>query len=126
MKTLSSLVPAHVHPVVILVRPLLTCSIRPKVVPGSHLWEDARSAQEHEFTTAELSRGEALLFLSSTLHAGGANTTPDPRTMYAIFYCRSWVRPEVTTCPPHILLQVQRDIDPIPRRATLRAIPRKR
>ncbi|KAH6623162.1 hypothetical protein F5144DRAFT_595388 [Chaetomium tenue] len=64
------------------------------VVPGSHLWGDARKAQEHEVATAELSRGEALLFLTSTLHAGGANTTPDPRTMYAIFYCRSWVRPE--------------------------------
>ncbi|KAF2023575.1 PhyH-domain-containing protein [Setomelanomma holmii] len=70
------------------------------VVPGSHLWEDARRAQEHEIATAELSRGEALLFLTSTLHAGDANTTPDPRTMYAIFYCRSWIRPEASdfTC----------------------------
>lgn len=46
-------------------------------------------------TAAELQRGEALLFLTSTVHAGGANTTPNPRDMYAIFYCRSWVRPEV-------------------------------
>jgi ectoine hydroxylase-related dioxygenase (phytanoyl-CoA dioxygenase family) len=81
-------------------------------VPGSHLWDDAKRAQEHEITTAELSRGEALLFLTSTLHAGGANTTPDPRSMYAIFYCRSWVRPEVPTCPLHMMpARARCDID---------------
>jgi hypothetical protein len=31
--------------------------------------------------------------------------------MYAIFYCRSWVRPEVTTCPVHMLLLAQRGTD---------------
>lgn len=40
-------------------------------------------------------RGEALLFLSSAIHAGGGNVTREPRLLHAIFFCRSWVRPEV-------------------------------
>ena len=55
---------------------------------------------------AELQRGEALLFLTSTVHAGGANTTPNPRDMYAIFYCRSWVRPEVRKPLSYALLPI--------------------
>ena len=43
--------------------------------------------------------GEAFLFLGSTVHAGGANTTSQSRPTHSFFYCRSWMRPEVRTFP---------------------------
>ncbi|KAL7935555.1 phytanoyl-CoA dioxygenase family protein [Trichoderma chlorosporum] len=63
-------------------------------VPGSHLWEDGRDAADEEVLAVEMQPGEAFLFLGSVLHAGGANSTQIPRLMHAIFFCRSWVRPE--------------------------------
>ncbi|EFR00817.1 hypothetical protein MGYG_03821 [Nannizzia gypsea CBS 118893] len=50
-------------------------------VPGSHLWGDARDATEDEVHAVEMQPGEAFLFLGSAL-------------IHAIFFCRSWVRPE--------------------------------
>ncbi|MDG1088738.1 MAG: phytanoyl-CoA dioxygenase family protein, partial [Acidimicrobiales bacterium] len=47
------------------------------VVPGSHLWEPEREAEPHEITQAEMPAGSALIYLGSTLHSGGANTTTD-------------------------------------------------
>ncbi|KAK2823868.1 hypothetical protein FQN49_007540 [Arthroderma sp. PD_2] len=63
-------------------------------VRGSHLWDDARDAADDEVQPVEMQPGEAFLFLGSVLHAGGANCTDAPRLMHAIFFCRSWVRPE--------------------------------
>lgn len=39
--------------------------------------------------------GEAFLFLGSTVHGGGANTTLEPRPVHGFFYCRSYLKPEV-------------------------------
>ncbi|KAG8416319.1 hypothetical protein J3458_006911 [Metarhizium acridum] len=64
-------------------------------VPGSHLWGDAREATDDQVRAVEMQPGEAFLFLGSALHGGGANSTQTPRLLHAIFFCRSWVRPEV-------------------------------
>ncbi|EXU96270.1 phytanoyl-CoA dioxygenase [Metarhizium robertsii] len=63
-------------------------------VPGSHLWGDAREATDDQVRAVEMQPGEAFLFLGSALHGGGANSTQIPRLLHAIFFCRSWVRPE--------------------------------
>ncbi len=46
-----------------------------RVVPGSHRWERGREARADEIERAEMDAGDALLYLGSTIHGGGANTT---------------------------------------------------
>lgn len=69
-------------------------------VPGSHLWDDSRPPKEEEVVSAKMSVGEAFLFLGSTVHAGGTNTTSQSRPMHGFFYCRSFIRPEVCNYYP--------------------------
>lgn len=45
------------------------------VIPGSHLWDDARKPELSEAVPTVMKAGSALIFLGSTFHAGGANTT---------------------------------------------------
>lgn len=40
--------------------------------------------------------GEAFVFLGSTVHAGGTNLTSQNRTVHGFFFCRSYMRPEVS------------------------------
>lgn len=63
-------------------------------VPGSHLWEHSRLPKLEEAVPAEMDKGEAFVFLGSTVHAGGANTTSQCRTVHGFFLCRSNMRPE--------------------------------
>ena len=55
---------------------------------------------------AEMKVGEALVFLGSTVHGGGANVTLQPRPMHGFFYCRSWLRPEVCTLASRCAVQL--------------------
>lgn len=45
------------------------------VIPGSHLWDDDRKPEISEAIPTVMKAGSALIFLGSTFHAGGANTT---------------------------------------------------
>ena len=65
------------------------------VAPGSHRWERERYPQEDELTCAEMPAGSAVLYLGSTIHAGGANTTTDQwrRAMHMSFVV-GWLRTE--------------------------------
>ena len=45
------------------------------VIPGSHLWDDERKPERVEAIPTIMKAGSALIFLGSTFHAGGANTT---------------------------------------------------
>jgi ectoine hydroxylase-related dioxygenase (phytanoyl-CoA dioxygenase family) len=45
------------------------------VIPGSHLWDDERKPELSEAIPTVMRAGSALIFLGSTFHAGGANTT---------------------------------------------------
>ena len=64
-------------------------------VPGSHRWERGREARPEELACAEMPAGSAVLYLGSTLHAGGANTTEREwrRAMHMSFVV-GWLRPE--------------------------------
>jgi ectoine hydroxylase-related dioxygenase (phytanoyl-CoA dioxygenase family) len=42
---------------------------------------------------AEMSPGDALLFLGSTLHGGGANRTATPRVGVIVSYALGWLKP---------------------------------
>lgn len=52
------------------------------VIPGSHLWDDIRKPEQSEVIRAVMKAGSALIFLGSTYHGGGANTTEEYR--YAV------------------------------------------
>jgi ectoine hydroxylase-related dioxygenase (phytanoyl-CoA dioxygenase family) len=65
------------------------------VVPGSHRWERDRSPKRDEFACAEMPAGSAVVYLGSTIHAGGRNSTADRwrRGMHMSFVV-GWLRTE--------------------------------
>lgn len=68
------------------------------VVPGSHRWDPEREAVPSEITQAEMPAGSALIYLGSTLHGGGANTTADVRRRGMFFgFVVGWLRTEENT-----------------------------
>jgi len=66
-----------------------------RVIPGSHRWPRERQPQLEETVAAEMPAGSAVLYLGSTIHGGGANTTPDRRRrgMHQS-YTLGWLRTE--------------------------------
>jgi ectoine hydroxylase-related dioxygenase (phytanoyl-CoA dioxygenase family) len=76
------------------------------VAPGSHRWPRERYATPEELACAEMSAGSAVLYLGSTIHAGGKNSTADRwrRGMHMSFVV-GWLRTEdnnYLSTPPHI------------------------
>ena len=66
-----------------------------RVVPDSHGWEPGRIPQEKELIAAEMPAGSAVIYLGSTLHAGGANITANQwRRGMHLSYCVGWLRTE--------------------------------
>jgi ectoine hydroxylase-related dioxygenase (phytanoyl-CoA dioxygenase family) len=59
------------------------------VYPGSHIGGTGQASP----VAAEMDPGDALLFLGSTLHCGGANTTDEPRTGLIVSYSLGWLKP---------------------------------
>ncbi|CAM5627987.1 phytanoyl-CoA dioxygenase family protein [Streptomyces tanashiensis] len=47
------------------------------VIPGSHLWDDHRAPRYEETIPTEMKAGSALIWIGSTYHGGGENTTTD-------------------------------------------------
>jgi hypothetical protein len=65
------------------------------VIPGSHLWDDERKPELSEALPTVMTAGSALIFLGSTFHAGGANTTANEyRTAAGLALDASNVRQE--------------------------------
>jgi ectoine hydroxylase-related dioxygenase (phytanoyl-CoA dioxygenase family) len=65
------------------------------VIPGSHLWDDDRKPELSEAIPAVMNAGSALIFLGSTYHAGGANSTQaEYRTAVGVALDASNVRQE--------------------------------
>jgi len=66
-----------------------------RIIPGSHRWPRERQPQLEETVAAEMPAGSAVLYLGSTVHGGGANTTPDRRRrgMHQS-YTLGWLRTE--------------------------------
>ena len=68
------------------------------MVPGSHRWDPERQAEPHEIVQAEMPAGSALVYLGSTMHGGGANTTADVRRRGMFFgFVVGWLRTEENT-----------------------------
>lgn len=65
------------------------------VAPGSHRWPRDRQARPEELVAAEMRAGSAVIYLGSTIHAGGTNATADEhrRGMHMSF-CVGWLRTE--------------------------------
>jgi ectoine hydroxylase-related dioxygenase (phytanoyl-CoA dioxygenase family) len=66
-----------------------------RVVPGSHRWEPERHPEEDEIADAVMPAGSAVVYLGSTIHGGGANSTSDRwRRGVHISYTLGWLRTE--------------------------------
>ena len=61
--------------------------------PASHLDQQNYFLSRDTAVAAEMEPGSALAFLGSTLHAGGANHSPAPRTGMIVSYCLGWLKP---------------------------------
>ncbi len=77
-----------------------------QVAPGSHRWPSERTPEEHELVSAEMPAGSGVIYLGSTLHRGGANTTRDVwRRGMHLSYVLGWLRTEENhylATPPEI------------------------
>jgi ectoine hydroxylase-related dioxygenase (phytanoyl-CoA dioxygenase family) len=76
------------------------------VVPGSHRWPRERQASDKDRVYAEMPAGSAVIYLGSTIHGGGSNTTANEwRRGLHISYTLGWLRTEennVLAVPPAI------------------------
>jgi ectoine hydroxylase-related dioxygenase (phytanoyl-CoA dioxygenase family) len=73
--------------------------------PFSHRSQQLKSLPEADAVSPEIGPGDALIFLGSTLHGGGANRTPVPRRGIVVSYCLGWLKPYENmwlTYPPEI------------------------
>nr|WP_254798110.1 phytanoyl-CoA dioxygenase family protein [Sphingobium sp. AS12] len=61
--------------------------------PGSHVDPDIGELPEADAVFPEVMPGDALLFLGSTLHGGGANLSLAPRRGIIVSYCLGWLKP---------------------------------
>jgi ectoine hydroxylase-related dioxygenase (phytanoyl-CoA dioxygenase family) len=66
-----------------------------RVIPGSHRWPRDREPRFDELVPAEMPAGSAVIYLGSTIHAGGPNVTQDRgrRGMHQS-YTLGWLRTE--------------------------------
>jgi ectoine hydroxylase-related dioxygenase (phytanoyl-CoA dioxygenase family) len=66
-----------------------------RIVPGSHRWPRTRMPEEHEIADAVMPAGSAVIYLGSTIHGAGANsTTNEWRPGLHISYVLGWLRTE--------------------------------
>ena len=66
-----------------------------RVAPGSHRWSRDRTAEPDELVAAEMPAGSAVVYLGSTIHGGGANTTTDVlRRGMHVSFCLGWLHTE--------------------------------
>jgi ectoine hydroxylase-related dioxygenase (phytanoyl-CoA dioxygenase family) len=83
-----------------------------RVAPRSHRWPWERMAQEEELVAAEMPAGSAVMYLGSTLHGAGANTTRDTwRRGMHLSYVLGWLRTEENhylTTPPDVARRLSR------------------
>jgi ectoine hydroxylase-related dioxygenase (phytanoyl-CoA dioxygenase family) len=77
-----------------------------RVVPGSHRWEPARKPEPAEIADAEMAAGSAAIYLGSTIHGAGTNSTADGwRLGLHVSYVLGWLRTEennTLAVPPEI------------------------
>jgi ectoine hydroxylase-related dioxygenase (phytanoyl-CoA dioxygenase family) len=83
-----------------------------RVVPGSHRWPLDRGPEPGEIADAEMPVGSAVLYLGSTIHGGGANSTNDEwRLGVHVSYVLGWLRTEENNylaVPPEVAATLPR------------------
>ncbi len=85
-----------------------------RVIPGSHRWPFDRQPEFTEAVAVEISAGSALLYLGSTIHGGGPNTTTSERRRgMHLSYTLGWLRTEEN----HYLTATPDVVRNFPRRA---------
>jgi len=84
------------------------------IVPGSHKWTDRnRIPKPEECTQAEMKAGDALIYVGSLLHNGGANKSNAPRTGILVSYALGWLRQfenQFLVAPPAIARTYDRQL----------------
>ncbi|MFP6565587.1 MAG: phytanoyl-CoA dioxygenase family protein [Myxococcota bacterium] len=77
-----------------------------RIIPGSHRWPIERIPDESEVADAEMPAGSAVIYLGSTIHGGGANTTSNQRRRgLHLSYVAGWLRSEennLLSTPPDV------------------------
>ncbi len=64
-----------------------------RLIPGSHLRDDAPNPLEpYDTIAAEMSAGSVLVWVGSLWHGGGANQTDQRRVGIAMNYCAGYIR----------------------------------
>ncbi len=80
---------------------------------GSHFDQDKPAFPEAASVVPTVAPGDALIFLGSTLHGGGGNTSQAPRRGIVISYCLGWLKPfelQWLVYPPEVARQFQPDL----------------
>ena len=84
-----------------------------RIAPGSHRWDRAREPEPDEIVVAEMPAGSAVIYLGSTIHGGGANTSADVwRRGVHLSYTLGWLRTEENNylaVPPKIAAALPRE-----------------
>ena len=66
-----------------------------RLATGSHKWDEGRYPEDDELVAAEMPAGAAVLYLGSTFHAGGTNSTADEsRRGFHLSFVVGWLRTE--------------------------------
>lgn len=82
------------------------------LIPGSHLWSDARQPTRADMIPALMPAGSMLYFLNTVWHSGGANTSSAPRRSLTVQYCQPWLR----TYENMTVAMGWEDLDQVPKR----------
>ncbi|MEE2677129.1 MAG: phytanoyl-CoA dioxygenase family protein [Myxococcota bacterium] len=70
-----------------------------RIVPGSNHWPADRQPELEEIAVAEMPAGSAVLYLGSTIHGGGPNSTASAwRRGMHFSYTVGWLRTEENQC----------------------------
>jgi ectoine hydroxylase-related dioxygenase (phytanoyl-CoA dioxygenase family) len=77
-----------------------------RLVPGSHRWPRERMPEPGEIAVAEMPAGSAVIYLGSTIHGAGANSTREEwRPGLHVSFTLGWLRTEENNylaVPPEI------------------------
>ena len=83
-----------------------------RVIPGSHRWPLEREPRENELAVAEMRAGSAIVYLGSTIHGGGPNSSKDRRRRgMHLSYTLGWLRTEgnhYLSAPPDVARHLSR------------------
>ena len=83
-----------------------------RIAPGSHLWDRSRFPSDEEIAHAVMPAGSVVIYLGSTIHGGGRNTTADQwRRGVHLSYTLGWLRTEENNylaVPPAVARELPR------------------